>query len=105
MQRITHKQVQAACDRYNKALKLSRDDCGYLQLADIAGNGDKRRATMRKTIAAIDLAIRADKLAHYQVIIQAIHSSGETQRAMLSELARRGLWLSQDQRKQAGLVA
>lgn len=125
MQRVTHKHVSDACDRYNKALGFTaRNAIGRLQWADIRGDGnsrprlyavcnanggvcnsDKQRRTMRQTIAAIDLAIKADKLPHsYMVIIQAIHERGETQKAMLAELNRRGLWLSDEQRKQAGLV-
>lgn len=38
------------------------------------------------------------------VITRAIWERGRTQTAALRELGRRGLWLSDDQRKQAGLV-
>lgn len=123
MNRITHKHVESACQRYNKALGLiAWNSIGRLQWADIRGDGssrrrlyavcnenggvcnsDKQRRTMRQTIAAIDLAIKADRLRNWQVIIQAIHERGETQRAMLAELNRRGLWLSAEQRAQAGL--
>lgn len=64
---------------------------------------DLRRNTMRKTIQAIDLAIKFDKLRSFCVIIQAIHERGETQKAALRELNRRGLWLGKEQRAQAGL--
>jgi len=122
--RVTHKQVQAACERYNKAFGFTEwNDLGRLQWADIRGDGvyrprlyavcnenggvcnsDKQRGTMRKTIAAIDAAIKAHKLPHsYMVIIQAIHERGEVQTAMLAELNRRGLWLSTEQKAQAGL--
>ena len=78
--RITHKHVQAACDDYNKARKLRSGDCGFLQWADIRGDGtsrarlyaftgrggvcnsDMQRRTMRQTIAAINLAIAAYRL-------------------------------------------
>lgn len=122
MQRITHKHVEQACERYNAARKLKYPAIGHLQWADIRGDGsnrrglyvtinenggvsssNKRRRTMRQTIAAIDLAIRFGRLPHFCVIIQAIHERGETQRAALDELAARGLWLSADQRSQAGL--
>jgi len=39
----------------------------------------------------------------YAVIIRAIHERGKVQREALEELARRGLWLTEDQRRQAGL--
>lgn len=39
----------------------------------------------------------------YAVIIRATWERGETQREALAELDRRGLWLSAEQRKQAGL--
>lgn len=124
MERVTHKHVQAACERYNKALGFTAwNAIGRLQWADIRGDGiyrprlyavcnenggvrnsDKQRKTMRMTIAAIDAAIKAHKLPHsYMVITQAIHERGETQAAMLSELNRRGLWLSDEQKEQAGL--
>lgn len=124
MQRVTHKQVQAACERYNKALGVTTwNAIGRLQWADIRGDGtsrprlytvcnetggvcnsDKQRRTMRQTIAAIDAAIKAHKLPQsFMVITQAIYERGETQRAMLVELNRRGLWLSPEQKAQAGL--
>jgi len=122
MNRITHKHVTDACARYNAALHFKREDCGYLQWADVAGwgtyrprlyaqgstgglvNSHMQRRTMRQTIAAIDAAIRAHRLRYgWQVIIQAIHERGETQKAMLHELNRRGLWLSPEQRVQAGV--
>lgn len=101
MNRITHKHVESACQRYNKALGLTAwNSIGRLQWADIRGDGSSRRRlyavcnenggvcnsemqrrTMRQTIAAIDLAIKANRLRNWQVIIQAIHERGETQRA------------------------
>lgn len=39
----------------------------------------------------------------YAVIIRAIHERGESQKQALAELDRRGLWLSPEQRRQAGL--
>jgi hypothetical protein len=44
-----------------------------------------------------------EKIPAYAVIIRATWERGETQADALAELARRGLWLSADQRKQAGL--
>lgn len=130
MDRITHRHVEQACERYNKALKLhywrgkKPPSIGYLQWADIRGDGRNRRGlwmvtnenggvssvhdlrgrTMRETIRRIDLAIKFDRLQSYCVIIQAIHERGETQRAAMRELARRGLWLSDEQKKQAGVA-
>lgn len=132
MQRITHKDVQRACERYNKARKLKywrtyrgkrlSPDIGYLMWQDVRGDGSNRRGlyavcnanggvctsnlrrrTMRETIGAIDLAAKFAKLESFCVIIQAIHERGETQRAALDELRARGLWLSAEQRQQAGL--
>lgn len=39
----------------------------------------------------------------YAVIIRATWERGETQAEALAELKRRGLWLAEDQRRQAGL--
>jgi hypothetical protein len=39
----------------------------------------------------------------YVVIIRTIHERGGSQAAALAELNRRGLWLTTDQRRQAGL--
>jgi hypothetical protein len=43
------------------------------------------------------------QIISYAVIIRAIHERGQTQVDALVEMARRGLWLSADQKKQAGL--
>ena len=47
----------------------------------------------------LDLA----KQPAFVIIIRAIHERGESQQAALAELDHRGLWLSKDQRAQAGL--
>jgi hypothetical protein len=44
-----------------------------------------------------------EELEGYQVIIRAIWTRGIDQQSALAELCRRGLWLSADQRKQAGI--
>lgn len=128
LKRITHKDVEAACARYNKALKLHYwrgkrpPSTGYLMWADIRGDGrsrrnlysvsgegggvdqsDLRESTMRKTIQAIDLAIQADKSQAFALIIRATTMRGPHQKAALREMRRRGLWLSDDQKRQAGL--
>lgn len=125
MQRITHKDVERACERYNKRRKLTyrgKRRIGYLMYADIRGDGSNRRglyaisndnggvttsnlrrATMRQTILAIDLAAQASGSQDFALIIRAIHERGEIQRAALDEMYRRGLWLSDDQKRQAGL--
>ena len=126
--RVTHKHVQQACERYNERLKLTkRNSIGRIQWADIRGDGagyrpglyavvndnggvgqsDIRRSgqTLRQLVQAIDAAVKFDRLRDFAVIIQAIHERGEVQRMALRELNRRGLWLSADQRAQAGLVA
>ena len=46
--------------------------------------------------------MKLDKLPHYAVIIRCIHERGESQRMALAELNRRGLWLSAEQKIQAG---
>lgn len=124
MQRVTHKQVSDACERYNKALGLTEwNATGRLQWADIAGTGIYKpklysvcnpnggvtlshlnRPTMRKTIAAINLAIDFDRFPNFCVITQAIWERGPVQVIALNELNRRGLWLSPEQRLQAGLA-
>lgn len=40
----------------------------------------------------------------YQIIIRAIWCRGEQQRLALQHLRERGLWLSDEQQKQAGLL-
>jgi hypothetical protein len=45
-----------------------------------------------------------DRIPAYAVIIRAIHERGPNQAAALLELERRGLWLSTDQKKQAGVT-
>lgn len=40
----------------------------------------------------------------FAVIIRCIHDRGELQQVALAELNRRGLWLSAEQKKQAGLA-
>lgn len=128
MKRITHKDVEAACARYNKALKLHYwrgkrpPSVGYLMWADIRGDGrnrrnlysvsgesggvgqsDLRESTMRKTIQAIDLAIKCDRSQSFALIIRATTMRGPEQKAALREMRRRGLWLSPEQHEQAGL--
>ena len=121
--RVTQKHVTDACQRYNKARGLTYPSRGYLQWADIRGDGSKRRGlyvtvrdsggvaasywrgkTMRETIANINLAIQFWNAPDYQVIINAIHERGKRQIIALDILSARGLWLSPDQRKQAGLT-
>ncbi len=127
--RVTHKHVEQACARYNKARKLhywraqKPPSVGYLIWQDVAGNGNNRRnlyaitgenggvcasnlrrATMRKTILAINLAIQADKSQSFALIIRATTCRGEIQRAALDEMQARGLWLSDEQMAQAGLI-
>jgi hypothetical protein len=50
--------------------------------------------------APADLA----KLPHFAIIIRSIHERGESQRAALAELRARGLWLSDEQKAQAGIT-
>ncbi len=44
-----------------------------------------------------------EKIPSYAVIIRAIHERGEIQKAALREMERRGLWLSDEQKRQAGV--
>jgi len=44
-----------------------------------------------------------DKIESFAVIIRAIHERGDVQAEALAELDRRGLWLTTEQRQQAGL--
>ena len=121
--RVTHKHVEQACERYNKRCKLTaRNAIGRLQWADIRGDGSNRRglyaiinanggvttsnlrrATMRKTIRAIDLAAQAARSQSFALIIRAIWERGEMQRAALDEMQARGLWLSAEQIEQGNL--
>jgi hypothetical protein len=43
-----------------------------------------------------------DKIPSYAVIIRAIHERGPAQDEAFAELKRRGLWLTEEQEKQAG---
>jgi hypothetical protein len=45
-----------------------------------------------------------DRLPAYALIIRAVWERGEIQRQALAEMARRGLWLSPEQRVAAGLA-
>lgn len=123
LERVTHKSLESACGAYNFALGLKCGDAGYLMWADIRGDGSSQRGlwsysgqggvgssdirkrgdTMRQTKQRIYLSIKFHKLPSFAVIIQAIHERGATQQAALRELAKRGLWLSADQKKEAGL--
>jgi hypothetical protein len=47
-------------------------------------------------------AIRRDP--HFCIIIRSIWCRGERQHLALAELARRGLWLTEDQKRQAGIA-
>lgn len=51
-----------------------------------------------------DETTRFDKKEDYIVIINAIHERGVRQQEALKELSKRGLWLSDEQKKQAGLI-
>ncbi len=45
------------------------------------------------------------EIPSYAVIIRCIHCRGQTQRDALEELDRRRLWLSEEQKIQAGLAS
>jgi hypothetical protein len=60
------------------------------------------RANRKRTRKPVKLTPVRD-IPHYAVITRAIWERGATQAEALAELDRRGLWLSPDQRKQAGL--
>lgn len=122
LKRVTHRDVEKACERLNKARRLKYPERGYIYWADIRGDGSNRRGlyvvindnggvtssglrgrTMRETVAILDAATAGTKSQHFAVIIRAIHERGPRQIAALEELNRRGLWLSKEQREQAGL--
>ena len=44
------------------------------------------------------------ELKDWALLIRCIHQRGADQEACLAELSRRGLWLSPEQKEQAGLV-
>ncbi len=50
-----------------------------------------------------DVPTMFDKSQNFVVIINAIHERGERQQEALKELGKRGLWLSPEQKEQAGL--
>lgn len=127
-QRVTHKQIEQACEQYNRALgylKRGKRFPGAIQWADIRGDGSNRRGlyvqinadggvasselrqhgdTMRTTLRMINEMRALDKRESWLVIHRAIHFRGIEQRAALIEMRRRGLWLAPDQIKQAQLV-
>ena len=130
MNRVTHKELEMACADYNKALKLhywrgkKPPSIGFLMWADVRGDGTNRRGlyaisneqggvtcsglrragdTMRTTKQQIYLAIKCHKSQSFALIIRATTMRGAEQRAALHEMARRGLWLSEQQKRQAGL--
>ncbi|MBB3910142.1 hypothetical protein [Sphingomonas desiccabilis] len=45
-----------------------------------------------------------ERLKDWQLVLRCIHQRGADQEACLAELRERGLWLSEEQRAQAGLV-
>jgi hypothetical protein len=45
-----------------------------------------------------------EKLPAFALIIRCIHQRGPDQERCLTELGKRGLWLSDTQKKEAGLV-
>jgi hypothetical protein len=51
------------------------------------------------------MPLNLTKQPPFVIIIRAIHERGPTQDAALAELRERGLWLSQDQKRQAGLLS
>jgi len=123
LKRITHKDVERACQRLNKARGVKYPERGYIQWADIRGDGRNRRGlyvtindqggvtssglrgkTMRETVAILDFAAKLAKWDHFVIIIRATHERGPMQIAALEELNRRGLWLSEEQKRQAGLL-
>lgn len=126
MTRVTHKHISDAVARYNAARGLTYPSIGYLQYADIRGDGSNWRGlyvqinegggvgssyaprkgkTMRETLANIDEATRLykqfDKAKSFAVIINAIHERGARQIYAMAELNRRGLWLNEEQKRQA----
>lgn len=48
--------------------------------------------------------VKPRHLASWCLIIRCIHQRGEDQSNCLAELARRGLWLTEEQKIQAGLA-
>ena len=60
--------------------------------------------TLRQLLAARELD-PVESIPAYAVITRAIWERGETQRQAVAELQRRGLWLTTEQRRQAGLPA
>jgi len=45
-----------------------------------------------------------EQIPAFAVIIRCLHERGETQQEALTELRRRGLWLTEDQKRTAGLI-
>jgi hypothetical protein len=51
-----------------------------------------------------EVLVKPRRLASWCLIIRCIHQRGEDQRNCLAELSRRGLWLTEEQKIQAGLA-
>jgi hypothetical protein len=71
-------------------------------LAAAAGEAERTLEAHGEEATAPELT-PIDKVPHYAVIIRAIHERGRDQRQALDELDRRGLWLTDAQKEQAGL--
>lgn len=125
--------TEIALEALNDARGLKYPDKGYSYFANVAGDGrnycsiftivgDAGGVTYSglnhihapRQIAQIEHATRIALSDHLDslrkadagaLITQALHSRGIRQRLALDEINRRGLWLSDDQKKQAGLTS
>jgi hypothetical protein len=80
-------------------LRLMERDGSFLSVSFVP-----RKDTAAQLARYIDRDVReGDHDESYQLIIRAIHERGIRQKLALRAIERRGLWLSEDQKRQAGV--
>lgn len=83
-------------DSYNSIAEVKRS----LEGDELSGDADEDLY-----VVGGETLVRPEKLKSWALIIRAIHQRGEDQANALAELDRRGLWLTEEQKVQAGLAS
>ncbi len=108
----------------NEARGLKYPDIGYLCYTNVTGDGRSPAyrsiwhiinagggiarshlncASDKAALALIAFSLTLTKSEAFAVILRCVHERGKMQTCALEELSRRGLWLNDDQKRQAGL--
>ena len=108
----------------NEARGLKYPDIGYLYYANVTGDGRSpayrsiwcivnaeggivrshfNTTSSKAALALIAFSLTLTKSEAFAVILRCVHERGKMQTCALEELSRRGLWLNDDQKRQAGL--